>query len=289
MELMEICTKLSDGVLALENVKTAQDLEITSLKKRVKKREKKKKARTPQLKRRLFKIRIESSADKSLGDQEDASRHGRNIAKSDQDEEISFVQEDTETQGMYDQDIDVNTISALITTAGVSMRSEKSKEKAKERGSKEKSGEPTTRPTRGVIMQEPSESGIRKAVTPSQHDLKDKGKAKMIELEKPLKKKDQIKFDEEVAKRLIEELEAELEEEERMLFDNTMNWVDSFIPMDTEVVEGSKSKAKESSKRIGEELESDNSKKQKIYENVEAKVDDEAKMKKHMEIVPNDE
>ncbi|GKB76412.1 hypothetical protein Tco_0943307 [Tanacetum coccineum] len=35
MELMEICTKLSDRVLSLENVKTAQDLEITSLKKRV--------------------------------------------------------------------------------------------------------------------------------------------------------------------------------------------------------------------------------------------------------------
>ncbi|GKE15846.1 hypothetical protein Tco_1423423, partial [Tanacetum coccineum] len=34
MELMEICTKLFDRVLALENVKTAQDLEITSLKKR---------------------------------------------------------------------------------------------------------------------------------------------------------------------------------------------------------------------------------------------------------------
>ncbi|GJS31953.1 hypothetical protein Tco_0492573 [Tanacetum coccineum] len=64
-------------------------------------------------------------------------------------------------------------------------------------------------------MQEPSESGTRKAVPPSQHDLKDKGKAKMIEPEKPLKKKDQIKFDEEVAKRLAEELEAELEEEER--------------------------------------------------------------------------
>ncbi|GJV66107.1 putative ribonuclease H-like domain-containing protein [Tanacetum coccineum] len=97
MELMEICTKLSDRVLALENVKTAQDLEITSLKKRVKKLEKKKKARTPQLKRRLFKVRIESPADKSLGDQEDASKQGRNIAESDQDEEISFVQEDVET------------------------------------------------------------------------------------------------------------------------------------------------------------------------------------------------
>ncbi|GKC07137.1 hypothetical protein Tco_0998747 [Tanacetum coccineum] len=62
-------------VLALENIKTAQDLEITSLKKRVKKLEKKKKARTPQLKRRLFKGRNE------IG----------------QDEEISWFQEDEET------------------------------------------------------------------------------------------------------------------------------------------------------------------------------------------------
>ncbi|GKF32716.1 hypothetical protein Tco_0102514 [Tanacetum coccineum] len=74
MELMEIYIKLSNMVLALDNVKSAQDLEITSLKKRVKKLEKKKKARTPQLKRRLFKVRIESSADKSLDDQEDASK-----------------------------------------------------------------------------------------------------------------------------------------------------------------------------------------------------------------------
>ncbi|GKB14859.1 hypothetical protein Tco_0848782 [Tanacetum coccineum] len=63
----------------------------------------------------------------------------------------------------------------------------------------------------------------------------------------------------------------------------------SFVPMDTEVVEGSKSQAEGSSKRTGEEFESDNSKKQKIDENVEAEVDDEAERKKLMEIVPNDE
>ncbi|GKB86562.1 hypothetical protein Tco_0958834 [Tanacetum coccineum] len=118
IELMEIYTKLSDRVLALENVKTAQDLEITSLKKRVKKLEKKKKARTPQLKRRLFKVKTESSADKSLGDQEDASKQGRNEG---QDEDTLWFQEDAETQGMYDQDIDVTTASAPITIAGVSI------------------------------------------------------------------------------------------------------------------------------------------------------------------------
>nr|GEY33519.1 hypothetical protein [Tanacetum cinerariifolium] len=77
------------SVLALENNKTAQDLEITHLNKRVKRLEKKRKSRTPQLKRRLLKVRIESSAKKSLDDQEDASNQGRN----DQDEEISFVQD----------------------------------------------------------------------------------------------------------------------------------------------------------------------------------------------------
>ncbi|GJU79029.1 hypothetical protein Tco_1276099 [Tanacetum coccineum] len=91
------------------------------------------------------------------------------------------------------------------------MRSEKSKEKVKERGSKENSSEPATRPTRGVTNQEPSESGTRKEVTASQHDLKDKGKAKMIKPEKPLKKKDQIKFEEEVAKRVAVELEEVVE------------------------------------------------------------------------------
>ncbi|GKG05823.1 hypothetical protein Tco_0325909, partial [Tanacetum coccineum] len=55
--------------------------------------------------------------------------------------------------------------------------------------------------------------------------------------------------------------------------------------MDTKVVKGSKSQAEGSSKRTREELEFDNSKKQKINENVEADVEDIAEMKKLMEIV----
>ncbi|GKC21692.1 hypothetical protein Tco_1023842 [Tanacetum coccineum] len=62
--------------------------------------------------------------------------------------------------------------------------------------------------------------------------------------------------------------------------------------MDAELVKGSKTKAEGSSKRAREELESNNSKKQRIDEHVEAKgYDDqeEAEMKKHMEIVQDDE
>ncbi|GJW22331.1 hypothetical protein Tco_0032953 [Tanacetum coccineum] len=83
------------SVLDLENVKNAQALEIQKLKKRVKKLESKKKSRTPQLMRRLFKERNEI----------------------DQDEGISWFQEDSETQGRYGHDIGVNTASTSITTA----------------------------------------------------------------------------------------------------------------------------------------------------------------------------
>ncbi|GJZ38716.1 hypothetical protein Tco_0585279 [Tanacetum coccineum] len=55
------------------------------------------------------------------------------------------------------------------------------------------------------------------------------------------------------------------------------------------VVKGSETRTEEISKRTEDELESDKSKKQKIYENVEVEVDDEAEKKKHMELVPNDE
>ncbi|GJR19730.1 hypothetical protein Tco_0968257 [Tanacetum coccineum] len=82
-------------------------------------------------------------------------------------------------------------------------------------------------------------------------------------------------------------------DEIQKLFDKAMTRVNIFVDMDTELVKESSKKAvmeQESSfKRAGEELEYDNSKKQKLDESVEVEVDDEAEMKKHMEIVPNDE
>ncbi|GJU58873.1 hypothetical protein Tco_1236639 [Tanacetum coccineum] len=99
--------------------RNAQALEIQKLKKRVKNLESKKESRTPQLKRRLFKVRIESFAKKSLGDLEDASKHRRNGI--DQDEGISWFQENSETQGRYGHDIRVNIASTPITTASINI------------------------------------------------------------------------------------------------------------------------------------------------------------------------
>nr|GEX31202.1 hypothetical protein [Tanacetum cinerariifolium] len=96
-ELIALCTTLQNGVLKLEKTKTSQHNEIASLKRRVKKLEKRNRSRTHKLKR-LYKVgltaRIESSNDEeSLG--EDASKQER-IEAIDPDEDITLfnVQDD---------------------------------------------------------------------------------------------------------------------------------------------------------------------------------------------------
>nr|GFC61184.1 hypothetical protein [Tanacetum cinerariifolium] len=53
-------------------------------------------------------------------------------------------------------------------------------------------------------------------LVPTTGEAKDKGKGKIIEPEKPLKWKDQIMIDEKVARNLKAQMQAELEEEERL-------------------------------------------------------------------------
>nr|GFA90043.1 hypothetical protein [Tanacetum cinerariifolium] len=63
-ELMEICTNLQLRVLDLEKIKTTQALEITSLKRKVKKLEKKQRSRAHKLKR-LYKVGLTARVDSS--------------------------------------------------------------------------------------------------------------------------------------------------------------------------------------------------------------------------------
>ncbi|GJZ05658.1 hypothetical protein Tco_0539451 [Tanacetum coccineum] len=77
-------------------------------------------------------------------------------------------------------------------------------------------------------------------------------------------------------------------EEIQKFFDKAYKHVNSFVHMDSEVVKSSVTRNEGSSKRTGDELESDKSKKQKIDEHVEAEKDDdqeEAEMKMHIEII----
>nr|GEX80661.1 ribonuclease H-like domain-containing protein [Tanacetum cinerariifolium] len=69
-----------------------------------------------------------------------------------------------------------------------------------------------------VVTTAESVEGISAATTPqiSKDDAEDKCKGIMMEPEKPLKKKDQIAFDEEVARKLDAQMKAKMEEEERI-------------------------------------------------------------------------
>ncbi|GKA42879.1 hypothetical protein Tco_0735539 [Tanacetum coccineum] len=405
--------------------------QITELKKRVKKLEGKRKSKPPGMKR-LFKIgryaQVVSSKDEGLGDQEDASKQGRKIDEINQDTEVILVDEtqgrygdnlmfDTDVldneQDMAEKEVDmaekdvstanpVTTAGEVVTTVNVVVTNDSITTTTVDELTlaqtliEIKAAKPKGR---GVIVQEPSE--FTTTTSPSQPSqlphAKDKGKAKMVEPEKPLKKKNQIMFDKEITQKLQAQLDAELEEEDKlarqreedanivewdnvqaimdadyelaarlqpeeqgeltieensrlfvelmnkrkkhftrlrveeqrrnpptkaqkrntmstylknmagykhnqlktksfediqMLFDKEMKRVNTFVDMDIELVKGSEIRTEGSSKRVGEELESENLKKQKLDKNVEAKVDDdqeEAEMKKHMDVVPDDE
>ncbi|GJU52997.1 hypothetical protein Tco_1226711 [Tanacetum coccineum] len=250
-KLMILCTNLQKQVLDLEKAKDAQAKEIADLKKRVQKLERKKKSRTTRFKR-LRKVgkyrRVESSEDKeSLGNHEDASKQGRSIKDIDKDADVSLV---VDTQGRSDdaEMFDTNDLHGDEVDVDMPV-GEKQEQSAKEREvdtSVEGSAAPTTieeitlaqtliqikaakpkvvtiaattttttKPkARGVIVHEPSEFRTPQESQPSM--IKDKGKAIMIEPEVPLKRKDQVALDEDLARNLQAQLEAELIEEERL-------------------------------------------------------------------------
>ncbi|GKE65135.1 hypothetical protein Tco_1519296, partial [Tanacetum coccineum] len=191
-------------------------------------------------------------SDEGLGDQEDASKQGRKIADIDADAE-DMVEKEVSIAEVTTDSATITTVDEL-TLAHTLIEIKATKPKA-----------------RGVIVQEPSE--FTTTPSPSQPSqlpqAKDKGKAKMVEPKKPLKKKDRIMFNQEVAQKLQAQLDAELEKEEKLarqreedaniaewdniLFDKEMKRVNTFVDMDTELVK------------------------------------EEAEMKKHMKIVPDDE
>ncbi|GKB90350.1 hypothetical protein Tco_0962622 [Tanacetum coccineum] len=90
---------------------------------------------------------------------------------------------------------------------------------------------------------------------------------------------------------VVSQLKSKSYDEIQKLFDKEMKRVNTFVDMNSEVVKGSETRTEESSKRAGDELEYDMSKKQKIDKHVEVKKDDqeEVEMKMNIKIVKDDE
>nr|GEW63422.1 hypothetical protein [Tanacetum cinerariifolium] len=135
-----------------------------------------------------------------------------------------------------------------------------------------------------IIVDEVSTAG-GKLNDANEEPVKDKGKAKLVEESKIQKsRKDQIVIDKEVARRIEAEWNANMKY-------NT-NWNEEGIEMDAERIKAPRKRIRKEKvekdqtikKQKGNELEHDNTKKQKLEEQQEAE-----ELKKNLEIVPDDE
>ncbi|GJW46256.1 hypothetical protein Tco_0077902 [Tanacetum coccineum] len=198
-------------VLDLQKAKDAQAKEITALKKGIQ--------------------RVKSSKDQeSLGVPEDASKQGRSITDIDANVEVTLVDEtqvrqnddlifdtgvlddvempmEAKVDGKDDQNkklddstagIDDNIVGEAVTTASIDYSI---------------AGEALTTAGIGDSV-EPSEFRVPQETQPS--SSKDKGKGIMIEPEVPLKRKDQIALDEQIARDIQAKLDAKLLEEQKL-------------------------------------------------------------------------
>ncbi|GKD13210.1 hypothetical protein Tco_1197617 [Tanacetum coccineum] len=194
-ELMILCTNLQKQVLDLKKAKDAQVKDIDGLKKRGRSMED------------IDKDAKVSLADETQGRTDDAEMldtddlHGNEVVVDmvvgEKQEQSAKVDEREVSTGV--EDSAAPTIPVTTADEGVTAS---------------KIDEITT-----TIVQEPSELRITtsspQVSQPSK--TKDKGKAIMIEPEVPLKKKDQVSFDEEMARNLEAQLQAELIEEEKIV------------------------------------------------------------------------
>ncbi|GKA51695.1 hypothetical protein Tco_0744891 [Tanacetum coccineum] len=318
-ELMNLCTKLQKQVLDLEEAKTAQAKEIASLKKR------------DDASKQGRKITgLDANEEVTLIDEtqernDEDLMFDTDVLNGDEVFEELIVNAAKITSSFPVSAIDpVTTAGEVVTTASATTTMDEltlAQTLIEIKAAKPKAVTTSaititivvasTRPkAKGIVFhdQEEQASAFTSIVSSSQlPQSKGKGKGKMVEPEKPLKKKDQIALDKELA-HLEAQLEAELIEEERLAmqkeeeanialiesWDNTQAMMEADFEVALEGEEDSKkdlqsakeklnvylfeeygwiqtyeTRTEESSKKAGDELESDMSKKQKINEHVE--------------------
>ncbi|GJY17630.1 hypothetical protein Tco_0389121 [Tanacetum coccineum] len=184
----EPVTNETHKVLDLEKANTAQAKEIASLKKRVK---------------------VESYNNASLGDQEDVSKQGRKIANLDADtEEQEVAEKQVSTDDPVTTDVEVVTTANVRATTANAPTTTIDELTLAQTLIEIKAAKPkvVTSAATTTITTRPKARGV----------AKDKGKAIMVEPERPLKKKDQVALDEEMARNLEAQMQAELIAEERL-------------------------------------------------------------------------
>nr|GEU78621.1 RNA-directed DNA polymerase homolog [Tanacetum cinerariifolium] len=237
-ELVVFCTSLQEQVLNLQEAKAAQAKEIATLKKKVSKLNKWRKSRSGGL-RRLKKFGSDSTAD-LVTTVKDSAAPTTDVTE----DEITMAQALAALNCVKPKVVvQEQEMSTTIPTATTTVTTVIATPRAK-----------------GIVFYEQKQSQI-----PTVSSLKDKDKAKIIEPEAPLKKKEQIRIDKEYARKLqAEEQEAARlskaqQDKEGRIFD-------------------------EIKELFGREMR----KKQKVDENVELVIDDSEELSKCIEIGPDD-
>nr|GEZ24513.1 hypothetical protein [Tanacetum cinerariifolium] len=229
-EAIDACTALTRRVEHLEYDKVAQALEITKLKRRVKKLDKGNRVKVLKLKR-LKKVetsqRIDTSEDTVM---EDASNQGRVIDDLDKDDVVALKDDKEEEKNEEIEDepaevqevVDVVTTAKLITevvtaasetviaaTITISATEPQVPADATTAVASVKVVAASTIRRKGMVIRDPEEEST--TIIPADTKSKDKGKRIMVKEPKPLKKKQQVEMDEEYAKKLHEELNKDID------------------------------------------------------------------------------
>nr|GEY79723.1 synaptobrevin, longin-like domain protein [Tanacetum cinerariifolium] len=193
-ELMDTCTALTRRVEHLELDKIAQALEITKLKQRVKKPERRNKLKVLKL-RKLKRVgsaqRIDTSDDTVMDDEE---------------------LEPAKLQEVVDVVTTTKIITEVVTAASTTITATDVPIPAATTADAPTLTAAPSRRRKRVVIRDPKETTTTSIIIHSKAKLKDKGKWILVEELKPLKKQAQIEQDEKYAR----ELEAEL--------NRTMDW-----------------------------------------------------------------
>ncbi|GKA97348.1 hypothetical protein Tco_0825242 [Tanacetum coccineum] len=220
IELMILCTNLQKQVLDLKKAKDAQANEIVGLKKRVQKLEKEKEIKN--YRGRSDDIEMfdtydlhgdEVIVDMAVGEEQEQSVKvdEREVSTGVEDSAAPTIPVTTAGEGVTATKIDEITTTSAPTTAIDEITLAQTLIEIKAAKPKAITTAATTTTTRskarGVVVQEPSEF---RTTTSSPHSkTKDKGKAIMYEPGVPLKKKDQVSLDEEMARNHEAQLQAD--------------------------------------------------------------------------------
>nr|GEU33987.1 hypothetical protein [Tanacetum cinerariifolium] len=201
-EALDACAAFTRRVEHLKYDKVAQALEISKLKKRVRKLEKGNMVKVLKL-RRLKKVgtsqRIDTSKDTVI---DDASNQGRMIDDLDKDDAVTLMDDKEEEKKEEEEDepaevqevVDVvNTAKQITEVVTVAIRVATASTKRRKR----------------VVIRDPEVEST--TIIPVDTKSKDKGKRIMVEEPKPLKKKKLVEMDEEYARKLHEELNKDIE------------------------------------------------------------------------------